>query len=64
MERFTIRPAPGVLVRDPVTLTILPEHGAEVAQSPFWLRRVAERSVFVVIESQIAPEPEPVIQAD
>lgn len=36
-----VKPKLGALVRDPQTMRPLPEEGAVVAETPFWLRRLA-----------------------
>lgn len=45
MDKINVYPAPGVLVRDPVTAGHLPEQGAVVPRNTYWLRRLAEGDV-------------------
>lgn len=59
LPRFTVRPRAGVLVRDPYTLRPLPAEGAEVEQSPYWLRRIDDGDVEQV-EHVAPPAVEPV----
>jgi hypothetical protein len=39
-ERLFVKPAPGLTVRDPITLKPLPAEGAEVPADSYWLRRL------------------------
>ncbi|NDY41252.1 DUF2635 domain-containing protein [Dissulfurirhabdus thermomarina] len=48
MARIHVRPAPGRLVRDPVTHAPLPEEGALVEDSTYWRRRIRVGDVVVV----------------
>lgn len=51
-----IKPAPGVKVRDPLSLQHIPETGIEVSDTDtYWARRL--RSGDVVIASKPAPKP-------
>ena len=36
-----VKPAPGRLVRDPVSKRPLPAEGAEVPENTYWIRRLA-----------------------
>lgn len=45
---FFLRPAPGIRVADPLTGQYLPEGGALMPRSAFWLRRVADGDVVEV----------------
>lgn len=40
-----VRPTPGLKIRDPELLDLLPDEGREVADSPYWLRRIADGDV-------------------
>jgi hypothetical protein len=40
-----VKPQQGVLVRDPDTMLLLPEAGAEVPESRYWARRLRDGSV-------------------
>lgn len=57
-----IRPAPGLLVRDPVTKALLPEAGAEVSDSDlYWHRRLRDGDVVPV---PLIDQPRPHRSAD
>lgn len=43
-----VKPRAGLKVRDPITKQHLPETGAKVPASPYWLRRLEAGDVFVV----------------
>lgn len=43
-----VKPAQGRVVRDPITRDVLPETGAVVPSSSYWLRRLADGSVLEV----------------
>lgn len=47
MESDTVRvkPFPGRLVRDPLTKQPLPDAGAEVPRTTYWMRRLADGDV-------------------
>ncbi len=42
---FFLRPSPGIRVADPVTGQYLPDAGALMPRSAFWLRRLADGDV-------------------
>lgn len=42
-----VKPAEGLLVRNPKTLTLLPVEGAEVQESSYWLKRIEQGDVIV-----------------
>jgi hypothetical protein len=48
-----VKPAPGLRVRDPISRLHLPEGGAEVPESSYWIRRVQSGDV-VRVEVQPA----------
>jgi hypothetical protein len=50
--RIRIKPAAGKVVIDPATRQRLPEAGAEVPETTYWLRRIADRDV---IKADAAP---------
>lgn len=63
-------PAPGLSIRDPDRRDRLPIGGREVPDTPYWRRRIGERSVFAgeipaeapaepVQSEEPAPEPKP-----
>lgn len=51
-----VRPAPGCAVRDPFTRELLPEAGADVPDTDFWLRRLLQGDV---VQSIAPTEPSP-----
>lgn len=51
-----VKPAtPGTVIRDPRTKRRLPDEGARVPRSSFWLRRLAQKDVVLVPEPVAAP---------
>ena len=50
-----VKPAPGALVRDPKTRRPLPAEGAEVPDSPFWMRRLASGDCLAASPSEMVP---------
>lgn len=52
-----VQPAPGRLVRDPITKQHLPAEGAPVPATPYWLRRLRAGDV-VEIQPTAAPAAE------
>ncbi len=42
-----IVPQDGVIVRCPIKKTIIPPEGAEVKESNYWFRRLAEGSIYL-----------------
>lgn len=51
---FFLKPSPGAKVRDPVTKQHLAADGESVPRSSYWLRRVAEGVVVVVVQPAAA----------
>lgn len=51
---FFIKPAPGRRLADPVTGAYLPEDGALMSRSGFWLRRLKDGDVIEI--KQAAPQ--------
>ena len=45
---LNVKPAPGLLVRDPDSRQPLPPEGAAVASSTFWHRRLADGDVLLL----------------
>jgi hypothetical protein len=43
-----VTPAPGLKIRDPDLLDLLPEAGREVPDSDYWVRRLRDKDVLVV----------------
>lgn len=52
MSKIFIKPAPGLKVRDPETKEHLPENGANVVKSPFWIRRIKDGDVVLAEVAQ------------
>ncbi|PXX49374.1 DUF2635 domain-containing protein [Aquitalea magnusonii] len=50
-----VKPAPGLSVRDPDLLDLLPDEGREVPDTDYWQRRVRDKDVELVG----APQPVP-----
>lgn len=48
MERIRIRPAPGLLVRDPFTHRQLPPDGDVVNRTTYWERRLMDGDVELI----------------
>lgn len=46
-KTLTVQPAPGYMVRDPLTKEPLPATGAAVPDNSFWRRRLREGSVIL-----------------
>lgn len=42
-----VKPAPGLKIRDPELKDFLPDEGREVAESPYWSRRIRDNDVTV-----------------
>lgn len=40
-----VKAAPGLVIRDPVFLDLLPPEGREVPESDYWQRRLLDRDV-------------------
>lgn len=49
-----VKPADGVMVRDPAHYRPLPVEGAEVSESTYWMRRLRDGDV---VQAEAAPEP-------
>ncbi len=58
-----VKPAPGLKVRDPVSLLHLPEDGKEVPESSYWYRRLRSGDVFLASPPALTPESD-VIEVD
>ncbi len=54
-----VKPAPRLLVRDPVTKFQLPAEGREVQATSYWLRRIASGDVQLVDAPVASPFSEP-----
>lgn len=55
-ETIAVRPAKGLIVRDPGTGKALPATGAQVPKTAYWLRRLRDGDV--VDTAAEKPEPE------
>jgi len=51
---FFIRPAPGLRIADPATGNYLPEGGALMPRSGFWLRRLKDGDVIAAAPQETA----------
>jgi hypothetical protein len=64
MATAFVKPIAGALIRDPQTLTPLPEGGAEVTldgeEGKFWRRRLTDGSVIASTPGIVQPENEAV----
>jgi hypothetical protein len=54
-----VRPVAGGLVRDPATRVPLPAEGADVERSSYWLSRISDGSVELVLPSPPEEPPAP-----
>ncbi len=52
MATIKIKPLNGLIVRDPETREPLKAGGEEKPRNPYWLRRLKEKSVELVIEDK------------
>lgn len=54
-----VKPAPGLLVRDPISRRPLPPEGADVPDdSTYWVRRLLDGDVLPVVEApSVTPRP-------
>jgi hypothetical protein len=52
-KTIRIKPAPGKVIVHPITRTRVPADGETVAESTYWLRRIADGDVIV----DVAPAP-------
>jgi hypothetical protein len=55
MDTMTVKPVPGMTVRDPETRAELPAGGASVPRTSFWLRRLVAGDVAPCDAPQPAP---------
>lgn len=49
-----VKPSPGIKLRDPILKTLIPDQGAEVPESSFWLRRIRDGDVTVGQPTSVA----------
>lgn len=54
-QSFFIKPAPGLRIADPKTGVYLPENGALMPRSGFWLRRLKDGDVIEVKDPEANP---------
>lgn len=54
MKMMPVKPAKGLVVRDPATGLRLPAHGASVPATPFWRQRHRHGDVADTTEAEIA----------
>lgn len=59
-----LKPRPGLKVRDPISKFHLPADGAEVQESSYWIRRLADGDVVVVNVSNQIPDSDESAQAE
>lgn len=52
MATIKIKPLNGLIVRDPETREPLKVEGEEKPRNPYWLRRIKDKSVELVIEEK------------
>lgn len=58
MTRVLVRPAKGLVVRDPATMEVLPAEGKKVdVNAPYWVRRIRDKDVLTGAEPTPAPAP-------
>jgi hypothetical protein len=50
-----VKPAPGLVIRDPDLKDFLPEEGRNVPDSDYWYRRVRDRDVVECVPAAAAP---------
>lgn len=60
MATITIKPAPGLVIRDPARMDLIEEEGREVERSNYWARRLRDGDV---VEVKTAPAQEPKAKA-
>lgn len=56
-ERLFIKPADGLIIRDPVSYQVLPPEGKKVKPSLFWRRRLKEGAVYEAQEPKPPSKP-------
>ncbi|KWT89352.1 MULTISPECIES: DUF2635 domain-containing protein [unclassified Variovorax] len=54
-----VKAAPGLVIRDPVFLDLLPEEGREVPDSDYWQRRLLDGDVVKATPPKPAPAANP-----
>jgi hypothetical protein len=53
---MNVKPAAGLLVRDPVNREPLPASGREVPETDYWMRRLRDGDVVKVAPATVAPK--------
>lgn len=61
MQRLFVRPAEGLLIRDPKTLQLLPAEGKFVKWDSYWERRKLRGDVVLVEGMEASPAPAEVV---
>ena len=61
MEKVFLAPAPGMKVRDPETMALLPQDGKLLPLSSHWVRQLENGSVVRVDEKKSDAAPKPVV---
>jgi len=51
--KLFVKPAPGLMIRDPASKLHLPPHGKAVADVQFWQRRLADKDCVVTTAEEI-----------
>lgn len=51
-----VKPAPGINVRDPISLRHLPEEGKDVPENTYWKRRIKSGDVVLCTESVLSSQ--------
>lgn len=58
--RVKVKPAiPGQIIRDPHTKRVLPDDGAEMPGTSFWIRRLRDGDVVLVTDAPMSAPPAP-----
>lgn len=52
-----VKPKAGKMVRDPISLALLPENGRNVPNNTFWRRRLRDGDIELVSDVKPAPAP-------
>lgn len=59
MPTLHVKPAEKRAVRDPATMTLLPERGRDVPDNAFWRRRLRDGDVVIATKAPDAPQAPP-----
>jgi hypothetical protein len=52
-----VKAAPGLVIRDPVFLDLLPAEGRDVPDTPYWQKRLLDEDVVRATPPQAEPAP-------